>query len=335
MADTAIEFVGITFRNPILIASCSLTADIAKMKAMEEAGAAGFVTKLITHAIPPDNNYFRGIVSKSGWATYGDKRLNVEEGVAFLKECKRELKGPVIANIMGKGADEDSWGETAKVCEGAGADGLELDLSCPNVEYSKQKLAQFAGFAIGRSPELTLRVTKAVKEAVKIPVIAKLTPEVEDLLPVARAAQEAGADAISGINAMRGFPGVDIDNGGRPLYPGVETQPYSACMGTLLRPIAAKHTALISRFVPLPYSSVGGVMTWRDVVERLMLGAKTVQLCSTVYLNGLSRITNCVKMLEKFMDKNGHDRVADIIGIAQKYVETDAALPFSEAIWDV
>lgn len=334
MADITAEFAGITFRNPILIASCSLTADLAKMRAMEEAGAAGFVTKLITHAIPPDNNYFRAIVTKSGWAVYGDKRLNVEEGVAFLKECKRELKGPVIANIMGKGADEDSWGETARACESAKADGLELDLSCPNVEYSKERLAQFAGFAIGRSPELTYRVTKAVKEAVKIPVIAKLTPEVEDLLPVARAAQEAGADGISGINAMRGFPGLDIDREGRPLYPGVETQPYSACMGTLLRPVAAKHTALLSRFVPLPYCSVGGVMTWRDVVERLMLGARTVQLCSTVYLNGLARITNCVKMLEKFLDKNGYERVTDIVGIAQKYMEMGPGLPFAEAIWD-
>ena len=335
MADLSIEFAGITFRNPILIASCSLTSDISKMKVMEEAGAAGFMSKLITHAIPPDNNYFRAIVTKSGWAVYGDRRLNVEQGVAFLKECKRELKGPVIANIMGRGADEDSWAETARACEGAGADGLELDLSCPNVEYSKQRLVQFAGFAIGRSPELTYQVTKAVKGAVKVPVIAKLTPEVEDLLPIAKAAQEAGADALSGINAIIGFPGVDIDRGGKPLYPGVETQPYSACMGTLLRPIASKQTALISRFVPLPYSSVGGVMTWRDVVERLMLGARTVQLCSTVYLNGLSRITNCVKMLNKFLDKNGYTGVADIIGIAQKYVAAGAGLPFSEAIWDV
>src|SRR3990172_908866 len=227
MASMAVEFAGLRFKNPILIASCSLTGNPSKMLKLEAAGAAGLVSKMVTHATPPDNYPFQGVVAKGGWASYGDKRLNLEEGVALLKASKKELRIPIIANIMGRAAEEESWALTAKAMERAGADGVELNLSCPHVEGISGALPHYPGLSIGCSPGYSAQVTAAVKAAVRVPVICKLTPEAPDLTAVALACREAGADGLSAINAVIGLPGVDIEKGGRPLFPGLLTQPYS------------------------------------------------------------------------------------------------------------
>jgi dihydroorotate dehydrogenase len=118
---------------------------------------------------------------------------------------------------------------------------------------------------------------------------------------------------------LRGLPGLDIMHGGRPIYPGVEVQGLGPICGPELNPVALGYTAMLSKTVDLPLISGGGVMTWEHVVERLMLGARAVGLCSAVYLKGLPAITECVQGLDKFLDQQGYADCNAIRGLGLKY----------------
>lgn len=154
---------------------------------------------------------------------------------------------------------------------------------------------------------------------VDIPVLAKLTQRAPDLVGVAQACKANGADAISGINAQRALPGVDITRGGRPIYLGMDTQALSAVSGPELNSISLKYTAILSKTVDLPLISGGGVMTWQHAVERLMLGGRAVGLCSAVYMNGLQAVSDCVTGLESYLDEYGYSDCNEIRGCALRY----------------
>lgn len=323
MADLQIEIAGVRFRNPIIISSCSLTAHAGKMKRLEEAGAGGLTTKLISMYPLQKRGKLRVAFHGSSWGVGGDARVLLENGLELIQRAKRELSIPIIANFVGRSDDSEIWAETAKDLQQAGVDMLELDLNChPEgdlVVDVPPNLALFDAFSIGQDPIITGRVVKAVKEAVDIPVIAKLTPRAPDLIGVAQACKANGADAISAINALRGLPGVDITRGGRPIYPGVETQALSAICGPELNPIALGYTAVLSKTVDLPLVSGGGVMTWQHAVERLMLGARAVGICSTVYMNGLQALSDCVTGLEDYLNEYGYRDCNEIRGCALDY----------------
>ena len=328
MANLQIDLAGVRFRNPIIITSCSLTAHLEKMKRLEEAGAGGLITKLISPFPLPRRGNLRVAFHGSGWGVARDARVLLEDGLELIQHAKQVLSIPIIANFVGRSDDAEVWTQTAKDLQQAGADMLELDLNChPEGDLVLDvppNLALFDALSIGQDPIITGRVVKAVKEEVDIPVVAKLTPRAPDLIGVAQACKANGADVISAINALRGLPGVDISRGGRPIYPGVETQALSAICGPELNPIALKYTAILSKTVDLPLISGGGVMTWEHVVERLMLGARAVGICSAVYMNGLRAVSDCVTGLENHLDEYGYADCGEIRGCALKYfVERD------------
>ena len=113
MADLSVEFAGIQFKNPILIGSSSLTNHVEKMKRLEQAGAGGIVTKLISNAVqPPEHNYpFRCVVLNEGWTVMGDQNLDLDYGTSLVKEAKKQLKIPIIVNFVGIEDNEDNWVE--------------------------------------------------------------------------------------------------------------------------------------------------------------------------------------------------------------------------------
>ena len=323
MANLQIDLAGVSFRNPVIIASCSLTAHLDKMKRLEDAGAGGLITKLISRFPLPKRGNLRAAFHGSGWAVGGSRRVLLEDGLELIQRAKQELSIPIIANFVGRSDDAEIWTQTAKDLEQAGADMLELDLNChPEGDLVLDvppNLALFDAFSIGQDPAVTGRVVKAVKEAVDIPIVSKLTPRAPDLVGVAQASKANGADLISAINALRGIPGLDISRGGRPIYLGVEKHGLSAICGPELNPIALKFTAILSKTVDLPLLSGGGVMTWEHVVERLMLGAAAVTICSAVYMKGLRAVTECVTGLEHYMEDYGYADCAEIRGCALPY----------------
>ena len=338
MADLRVEFAGVEFKNPVLIGSSSLSNHPAKLRRLEEAGVGGIVTKLASNMVPPrvDRQPYRAVLLGNGaWCVAGgDRRLTLEEGVELVKTAKKELRIPIIASVVGKSYFADSWVENARALEKAGADMLEMDLNCQIYHEEKDGFPLFTGDSIGQHPDLISSTTRALKNAVKIPVIAKLTPKFLDLSPLGLAAKQGGADGLTAINALAGFGGLDIRNGGRPVFPGVEledgtpAQSFAALLGAPLTRIAEYHTILLAKNVGLPLSGNGGIMDWEDAVRRMMVGATTVQLCSTVYLNGLKAVTDCVAGMNRFLDEYGYRSPADIIGLGLPYVVDREKLVF-------
>lgn len=204
------------------------------------------------------------------------------------------------------------------------ADILELNVSCPMP-------ASTVGMHIGKSADRTYEQVKAGKSAAKIPFTVKLTPNVTDMVEIAQAAKEAGADGLTISNSIRSFAGVDIETG-KPYLCG-----YGGYTGPAIKPIIMRHLSEVARNVDIPISAVGGVNSYREVIEYIMLGATTVQLCTAVMWNGYDRITKIVNDLNTWMDQKGYKSFDEIRGIALKditTVEELAKLPAKHAMVD-
>lgn len=327
MADLSVEFAGVRFENPILIGSSSLTNNIEKLERLEQAGAGGIVTKVISDIplTPGHTSPLRSFVLNDSWCIVGDVRLGLDEGIALIEEAKKKLKIPIIANIISGGGDETRWVEFGLALQKAGADMLEIDLNWP-LPPPDEADREYDSFDLGLNPSLTGKVVKVLKKGTDIPIIAKITPKI-DLIGVAKACIENGVDAITIGNVRLGLPGVDIRNGGKPIYPFVEKGGISPYMGAYLHPIANLRTAILAKKFNKPLSSGGGIMTWEHMLERIMLGAHTVQLCSAIYLHGLEVIDKCLRKLDAYLYEYGYSKLEDIRGCALPYV-----VPFGETV---
>ena len=312
MADLRTEFIGLALPNPILAAASASTNELGRLRRLEQAGIGGVITKLVS---PRRGDPFRSVVQEEAWFAYGDRRLTLAEGRSLVSAAKRALRVPVIANFEGVGAEPASWASVARELAAAGADALELHLTTPNPDAADREQALDI-VTVGEVPELAARLTAAVRDAVRVPILAKLTPKAADVVAVARACLAAGAAGVTTINAMRGLAPLDVEHLGRPAYPFMDAQALSAVLGPALAPFARRYTAEVARVIGGGVSSCGGVMHTRDVLERLLLGAETVQLCSALYYRGLPVIREMLDGLARYLDERGMTSPRDLVGRA-------------------
>jgi len=186
---------------------------------------------------------------------------------------------------------------------------VEINVSCPMA-------GEKAGMHIGGDPKLTAEQTKAVKEAIDVPVTVKLSPNFAYIGEIAKAAEEAGADAISATNSVQALYGVDIETG-EPILPA-----FGGYSGPAIKPITLRCVAQAAKAVKIPISGIGGVSNWRDVVEYIMVGATTVQTCTAVMWRGLKVFKELSDGLKSFMERKGYEKIEDFKGIALKYLTT-------------
>jgi dihydropyrimidine dehydrogenase (NAD+) subunit PreA len=171
------------------------------------------------------------------------------------------------------------------------------------------------GAAMGQVPEYTCMVTEWVKEVSNLPVIVKLTPNVTNIIPPGRAAVKGGADALSLINTINSVMGVDIDT--MIPYPNVNGMAaHGGYCGTAVKPIALNMVSELARDaeVNIPISGIGGINTWRDAVEFLLLGASNVQVCTAVMHYGYRIVEDMIDGLNNYLDEKNFASVNDIIG---------------------
>jgi dihydroorotate dehydrogenase (NAD+) catalytic subunit len=206
----------------------------------------------------------------------------------------------VVASVFGFDADE--FAAAAVMGEKGGAIAVELNVSCPHVKE--------VGVEIGQRPKVVAEVTKAVKDRVRIPVFVKLSPNVTDITEVAKAAQGAGADAITAINTALGMA-VNVDSG-YPILGGI----LGGLSGPALHPIAVRAIYQIRRAVDLPIIGVGGVQDWRGALEMMMVGASAVQIGSAVTSHGLEIFRDVTTGMSKFLEQRGWGSIRQVIGIA-------------------
>ncbi|BCV21317.1 tRNA-dihydrouridine synthase [Moorella sp. Hama-1] len=317
MADLQVNFAGVTFRNPLVLASATPGWDGPRLKEAGQAGFGAVVPKTIgpiqDWAVHPRNG--RLFLYRVGNRPIGMVNLELfttktrDEWIAHDLAVAREGGAKIFASILAMPEPEQT-AELAQQVEATGlADLFELNVSCPMP-------AATVGMHIGKNPELTFRQVKAAKGALRLPLSVKLTPNVADMVEVARAAVEAGVDAITISNSIRSFAGVDIE-AGRPHLRG-----YGGYTGPAIKPIIMRHFSEVARAVKVPLAAVGGITSWREVVEYIMLGATTVQVATTVMWDGLGKVEKILRGLEEFMERKGYKSIDDFRGIALPYIKT-------------
>ncbi|MEE8403665.1 MAG: dihydroorotate dehydrogenase, partial [Candidatus Hydrothermarchaeaceae archaeon] len=220
----------------------------------------------------------------------------------FKSEIEAAKKGgvPVIVSVFGFAVQE--FADVAADAQKYGADAIELNLSCPNVKE--------AGTSYGQNPGLSRSVVEAVKGAVDIPVIAKLTANTNDIIGVAEACVDAGCDGITAINTLGAMK---IDIRARAPVLGNKTGGLS---GPCIKPVAVRCVYEISKELDIPVIGCGGITTGEDAIEFLMAGAKAVEIGTAVHFRGVDVFKKVCTEIEDFMKENGHNDLRDIIGAA-------------------
>jgi dihydroorotate dehydrogenase (NAD+) catalytic subunit len=217
----------------------------------------------------------------------------------------------VLVSIMGYTTGE--FGALAKRLDGLpGVDGLELNLSCPNVAYS----AGGGTRNFAHDPVLTGEVVQAVRAVTDLPVIAKLGPDVADIAAIGRAAEAEGADALAVMNTIPGMV-IDIDRR-RPVLTNVT----GGLSGPAIRPIAVRLTYQLVSAVNIPVIGIGGIMDYRDALQFLLAGACAVQVGTATFTNPRAAL-EVLEGLERYLDEADVERLSDLIGAAQPSAEKE------------
>ncbi len=300
----AVEIAGLKLSNPTMLAAGILGMTSASLKEAINCGAGAVVTKSI--GLKPREGYPNPAVAQVDCGllnAMGLPNSGVDEFKEEIKEVKQsETRAPLIVSIYGFSTSE--FVEVVKVAVEAGADALELNVSCPHVRET--------GAEIGRSPGLVAEVVREVKKNVKKPVFVKLTPNVADIVGVAKAAVEAGADALTAINTVRAMA-IDVETT-RPIL----ANKIGGLSGPAIKPIAVRCVYEIYREVDVPIVGCGGVTTWRDAVELMLAGASAVQIGTAIATRGLGVFKSVTRGIDVYLKRKGFRSVKEIVGLSHR-----------------
>jgi dihydropyrimidine dehydrogenase (NAD+) subunit PreA len=321
MADLTTTFLGIKSPNPFWLASAPPTDKAYNVNRAFEAGWGGAVWKTLGEDPP--------IVNVSGpryGAMHGNDRrvlgfnnielitdrpldVNLEE----IRQIKRDWPDRALIVSVMLPMREECWAKYVPMIEDTGADGLELNFGCPH-GMSERGM----GSAVGQVPEYIQLAAQWCKKYARVPVIVKLTPNITNIVPAARAAMNGGADAVSLINTLNSIMRVDYDN--LTIYPATDGKgSHGGYCGPAVKPIALHMVAEIARSrdtARLPISGIGGITDWRDAVDFLALGASTVQVCTAAMVYGFKIIDDLVDGLGHYLDHKGFATVRELVGKA-------------------
>jgi dihydropyrimidine dehydrogenase (NAD+) subunit PreA len=206
----------------------------------------------------------------------------------------------------------EAWHTVVQQAEDAGADGLELNFGCPHGMNERGM-----GSAVGQVPEYTEMITTWVKEKARTPVIVKLTPNITDIRAVARAAKRGGANALAAINTINSITGIDLDT--FMPQPNVDGRSsHGGYSGPAVKPIALNMVQQVMSDPDsmLPISGIGGIATWRDAAEFILLGAATVQVCTAVMHYGYRIVEDMIDGLQNWMCEKGFQSIESLRGLS-------------------
>ncbi len=291
---------GILLANPVMTASGTFGngLEYARMFDIQRLGA--IVSKAITLKPRRGNIQPRIAETAAGMVnSIGLQNIGVEAILRDVAPVWATWRVPVIANIAGETVAD--YAELARRLDGVpGVSGIEMNVSCPNVE---------SGLEFGADPRATAEVTHAVRRQTDLPLLVKLTPNVSDIVSVAAAAAGAGADALTLINT---FPAMRIDVKARRPALGWGSGGLS---GPALKPIALRIVYQVARSLSIPIVGCGGITCGEDAIEFLMAGARAVQVGTATFLNPSAPL-DIIRGIEEFMRDSGVEDLRDIVGAA-------------------
>lgn len=340
----AVDFCGIHFDNPFFVASQVSVSRVDPqgmadlLRRHVDAGAGAVCTPCILSLPGSDGSRMepaRRMIAARGRPPFHQiglfgLALNVKNlcNRDFGLELLYRLRGigvPIIANVMGGSTDPATWASIAREMVAEGANMLELDTSCPLSAGEFEGDGEFPrapGFLVGQVPSLLREITRAVKKAVDVPVMVKMTPEIgyPQLIHAAQVIKDAGADAISAINAPVSIAPPDLRTRGRSSYPFTKRFNFSAAFGPWDRFLMYKFVAAISLHVRIPVSAVGGILDPEHAVEAMLLGARTVQFSSGILWRGVKLIRHSKSFLQRYLEEQEFGSVEELVGASHRYI---------------
>ena len=300
MNRLATSIRGIRMKNPVMVASGTFGfgKEYSELIDLNQLGA--IVTKG-TSLDPWDGNppericeTAAGMLNAIGLQNDGVDSL-IDEKIPWL----RQFDVPVIVNIIGKTVDE--YAEVARRLDGVdGVGGLEINISCPNVKHG--------GIAFGTDPTSCAQVVRAIRSATDLPIIPKLSPNVTDIVLMARVCVDAGADALSLINTLLGTA-IDIEKRAFRL-----ANITGGLSGPAIKPVALRMVWQVASVVDVPVIGMGGIMTAADAVEFLLAGADAVQVGTASFVNPQAAI-EIAQGLDDYLERHGFGHVSEIVGL--------------------
>jgi dihydropyrimidine dehydrogenase (NAD+) subunit PreA len=316
--DLAVNFAGIRSLNPFWLASAPPTNCGEQIMRAFDAGWGGAVWKTIGEPIVNVSSRYSSVdwngqrmMGLNNIELISDRPLEVNlREIGDVK--KRYPQHAVVASLMVE-SKREAWHTIVSQAEDAGADGLELNFGCPH-GMSERGM----GSAVGQVPEYTEMITAWVKEKARTPVIVKLTPNISDIRVIARAAKRGGADAVSAINTINSITGIDLDTlTPRPNVDGKSS--HGGYCGPAVKPIAlnmVEQVAADAETAGLPISGIGGIATWKDAAEFILLGCGTVQVCTAAMHYGYRIVEDMVDGLSNWMSEKGFSSIEEFRGLS-------------------
>jgi dihydroorotate dehydrogenase (NAD+) catalytic subunit len=299
--DLSVNVAGIRMKNPVMTASGTFGYGREFEPYMDLNRLGALVVKTITRLPRAGNPPPRVVETPAGMLNaIGLQNVGIE---AFIREklpYLRTLEPPLIVNVAGESV-EAFRDLTKRISDQEGVAGIELNISCPNVA---------GGLDFSTDARLAYRVVKAAREATRLPVIPKLSPNVTDIVVIARAAADAGADAISLINTLVGMA-VDV----RTRQPKIGNV-TGGLSGPAIRPVAVRMVWQVARAVRLPVVGMGGIVTAEDALEFLMAGATAVAIGTANFIDPAAAL-KVLEGLDQYCIENGISDIRQLIGSLQ------------------
>jgi dihydroorotate dehydrogenase (NAD+) catalytic subunit len=290
---------GLLLKNPVMTASGTFGYGTEYLELIDIEKLGAVICKGTT-LMPRTGNRQPRLVETTGGLlnSIGLENIGIDALIKYKAPIWAEWQVPIIVNVAGQTVDE--YVEVVKKLENVrGISGIELNVSCPNVE--------FGGIWFGTNPRVTAELTRAVKKVSSLPVMVKLGPNVTDITEIAIAAEKSGADAISLINTVKGMA-IDI-NKQKPCLGNI----YGGLSGPAIKPIALYMVYEVAKAVHIPVIGCGGINCAADALEFLACGASAIQVGTANLVNPHATI-DIVEGIKEFMRSNGIHFLSQLIG---------------------
>ena len=297
------NLAGLALDNPTILASGILGYSAESMLRVIKGGAGAVVTKSV--GLLPRMGYANPTVvqAKSGLINaMGLPNPGIDQYVDEIKYAKSLIHAPLIVSVFGYSADE--YTAVAKKAVEAGADAVELNVSCPHVKQT--------GAEIGQNATLLYEVVSKVKAQVHKPVIVKLSPNVTDIVDLACAAVRGGADALTAVNTLKAIA-IDVET----MLP-VLSNVKGGLSGPAVKPVALRCVYDLREKVQVPIIGCGGIVDWRDAVEYFLAGASAVQVGTAIALEDTDVFQSINRGIEVYLRKKHYRSVKDIVGLSHR-----------------
>lgn len=318
MANLQSSFLGIKSPNPFWLASAPPTDKKINVMRAFEAGWGGVVWKTLGSQVKNVSSRYSS-VSYNGQQVMGFNNIELisdrplEINLKEIKEVLREFHDRAMIVSLMADNNREAWHDMVKKTIDTGAHGIELNFGCPHGMVERGM-----GASVGQDPEIAKMVVEWVMEVATIPVITKLTPNVHSVVPAAKAVIAGGTNGLSLINTIQSVTGINLDTlvpnpnvGGKSVFGGY--------CGPAVKPIALKFLTTLAQdptTKKVPISGIGGISTWKDAAEFMLLGASNVQVCTAAMHHGFKIVHDMCDGLNNWMDEKGYKTIDDFVGLS-------------------